>query len=111
MSTWTLSENKNKKKTVKYKDGDYTNYCWYDLNSPQMLIERTGGIGYQRKNENNPDNSMVEINKNTEKSPGDLRYIIKEWFFYINHFSLIIFYHSVWLVFELFGLRVQVHSH
>ena len=31
--------------------------------------------------------------------------------FYINHFSLIIFYHSVWLGFELFGLRVQVHSH
>ena len=30
--------------------------------------------------------------------------------FYFNHFSLIIFYHSVWLGFELFGLRVQVHS-
>ena len=25
-----------------------------------------------------------------------------EWYFYINHFSLIIFYHSVWLGFELF---------
>ena len=24
-------------------------------------------------------------------------------FFYSNHFSLIIFYHSVWLGFELFG--------
>ena len=31
-------------------------------------------------------------------------------FFYFNHFSLIIFYHSVWLGFELFGLRVQVQS-
>ena len=31
-------------------------------------------------------------------------------FFYFNHFSLIIFHHSVWLGFELFGLRVQVHS-
>ena len=30
-------------------------------------------------------------------------YIITEWFFYINNFSLIIFYHSVWLGFELFG--------
>ena len=30
--------------------------------------------------------------------------------FYINHFSLIIFYYSVWLGFELFGLRVQVYS-
>ena len=30
--------------------------------------------------------------------------------FYFNHFSLIIFYHSVWLGFELFGLRVQVCS-
>ena len=30
-------------------------------------------------------------------------------FFYINHFSLIIFYHSVWLGFELFGLvQLQV---
>ena len=36
--------------------------------------------------------------------------IIKEWFFYINHFSLIIFYHSVWLGFELFRLRAQVYS-
>ena len=30
-------------------------------------------------------------------------YIITGWFCYINHFSLIIFYHSVWLGFELFG--------
>ena len=37
-------------------------------------------------------------------------YIIKEWFFHFNYFSLIIFYHSVWLGFELFGLRVQVCS-
>ena len=38
-------------------------------------------------------------------------YMIKEWFvFYFNYFSLIIFYHSVWLGFELFGLRVQVCS-
>ena len=29
--------------------------------------------------------------------------------FYINHFSLIIFYHSVWLGFELFRLKGQVH--
>ena len=27
--------------------------------------------------------------------------------FYFNHFSLVIFYHSVWLGFELFGLRVR----
>ena len=30
-------------------------------------------------------------------------YIIKEWFFYINHSSLIIFYHSISKGFELFG--------
>ena len=29
---------------------------------------------------------------------------------FFNHFSLIIFYHSVWLGFELFWLRVQVSS-
>ena len=34
-------------------------------------------------------------------------YIIKEWSFYINHFSLIIFYHSVWLGFELFGIEFR----
>ena len=37
-------------------------------------------------------------------------YIIRECFFYFNHFSLIIFYHSVWLGFELFGLSDQVFS-
>ena len=37
-------------------------------------------------------------------------YIIKEWFFYFNYFSLIIFYYSVWLGFKLFGLRVQMCS-
>ena len=36
-------------------------------------------------------------------------YIIKKLFF--NHFSSIIFYHSVWLGFGLFGLRDQVYSH
>ena len=31
--------------------------------------------------------------------------------FYINHFRLIIFHHSVWLGFGLFGLvQVQVHT-
>ena len=30
--------------------------------------------------------------------------------FYFNHFSLIIFYRSVWLGFEQFGFRVQVCS-
>ena len=32
-------------------------------------------------------------------------YVIKEWFFYINHFSLIIFYHLVWWGFEPFGCQ------
>ena len=31
-------------------------------------------------------------------------------FFYLNNFSFILFYHSVWLVFELFEFRVQVCS-
>ena len=31
-------------------------------------------------------------------------------FFYFNHFSLIVFYRSVWLGFELFELRVPVCS-
>ena len=38
--------------------------------------------------------------------------MIKECFFFLNFnpFSLIIFYHSVWLGFDIFGLRVQGHS-
>ena len=41
-------------------------------------------------------------------SDGDV--VLRNDLFYINHFSLIIFYHSVWLDFELFGLRAQVHG-
>ena len=55
---------------------------------------------------------IVVLNKyenNIVRGP-NIGYIIKECFFYFNHFSLIISYPSVWLGFELFGLRVQVCS-
>ena len=64
---------------------------------------------------NNYDSSVLQEEKDNFFLPtmleiSDLSGSVKEWFFYFNHFSLIIFYHSVWLGFELFGLRVQVFS-
>ena len=40
---------------------------------PEGLRKKTGGIGSQRKNRNDPDCCIVEMGQNTEKSPGDLR--------------------------------------
>ena len=57
----------------------------------------------------NPGKSVVAIEKGAFWSPSTMvanfTYVIKlrNDFFYINHFSLIIFNHSVWLGFELFG--------
>ena len=36
-------------------------------------LEKTGGIGSNKKTQNYSDHSIVEISLNTEKSPGDLR--------------------------------------
>ena len=40
---------------------------------PDGSGEKTEGVGKQRKTRDYPDNSIVEIGKNTEKSPVDLR--------------------------------------
>ena len=50
-------------------------------------------------------NSLVKACKSTNHC-----YIIKEWFSSYYYFLLIMFYHSIWLGFELFRLKVQVYS-
>ena len=42
------------------------------LGTPQELEKENGGIEDQRKNRNPPDQSIVKIGKNTQKSPGVL---------------------------------------
>ena len=51
-------------------DGDTTSNL-RNWNGPQMIGKRTGTVRNPRKNRNYPDNSIVEIAQNTEKSPGD----------------------------------------
>ena len=50
-----------------------------------------------------PVNLNKGIWKCTQYTHNIICYIITEWFFYMNYFSLIILYHSVLLGFELFG--------
>ena len=42
---------------------------------PIGLVTWTGGLGNKKKSGDHPNYSFVEISKNTEKSPGDLRRI------------------------------------
>ena len=53
-------------------DGD-TSCDWYTWNDTQKLIKAGGGFRNQTTSRNPPDNSIVGIVQNTEKSPGDLR--------------------------------------
>ena len=55
-------------------DGD-TNYKWNTRNNPQMLGKRTRRLRNQRASRSYPDYSIIKIDKNTEKSPGDVRRI------------------------------------
>ena len=52
-------------------DGD-TRCSWCTWNCPQRLGKKLKEL-YQQTNRNHPDHSTVKINKDTEKSPGDLR--------------------------------------
>ena len=54
-------------------DGD-TNNSQCALNGPQRF-GKNGESGNQRKDQDHPDNSIVEISKNTEKSPGDRNWL------------------------------------
>ena len=53
-------------------DGD-TNSNWCARYSHQKIGTGTGGLGNKRMSGDHPNNSLVKIGQNTEKSPGDLR--------------------------------------
>ena len=40
---------------------------------PQMIVTRTRGLGNKRTSGDHPNNSIIEIGHNTEKSSGDSR--------------------------------------
>ena len=60
------------KKLEHESDGD-TNCNWHARYTHQTIGTGTGGLGHRRTSEDHINNSIVRIDQNTEKSPGDLR--------------------------------------
>ena len=58
-------------------EGDGDSNCVLCIwNDPKTVKKKTREIGNQEENRNQPDNWIVEIGKNTEKSHGDLRRLV-----------------------------------
>ena len=53
-------------------DGD-TNNNLYTWNNPQMISKETRKLRNQMTCRNRPDNSITQIDQNTEKGPGELK--------------------------------------
>ena len=53
-------------------DSDTKCNCCDQYNS-QRITKGTGGLGNKRTSSNHPNDSIIEISKNSEKSPRDLR--------------------------------------
>ena len=53
-------------------DGD-TNCNWRTWYSHQRIDCETGGLGNKRTSGDPPNDNIIKIGPNTEKSPGDLR--------------------------------------
>ena len=53
-------------------DGD-TNFNWRTRHSHQRIDSETGGLVNKRTSGDHPNNSIVEMDQNTKKSPKDLR--------------------------------------
>ena len=53
-------------------NGD-TNCNWCTWYSHQRTDNGTGGLGNKRMSRYHPNNSIIKISQNTEKSPGNLR--------------------------------------
>ena len=52
-------------------------YCnWCARNNPQMLGKGIGRLRNQRTSGDHPDNSIIKIGQNTEKSPGGLMRLV-----------------------------------
>ena len=64
------------KKTVVHESDDYTNYKLCSRYSHQRIDLRTGWVGNNRMSGDHPNNNIILIGQNTEKSHGDLRRLI-----------------------------------
>ena len=60
-------------KTVVHESEDYSSCNWCSWYNHRRIVSRTGGLGNNGTGGDCPNNSIVEIGQNTEKSPGDLR--------------------------------------
>ena len=61
------------KKTIE-QESVYDTHCnWQARNNPQGIGRGTGKLGNKKTKGDHPDNSIIIIGQNTEKSPGDLR--------------------------------------
>ena len=75
---WKLKKiNKNlefsrEQKAMKNAGDSNTCSSWYTWNGPQRIGKGIGTVANLGKNQDHPNNSIVEISQNTEKSPGDL---------------------------------------
>ena len=71
--TQTLGPPKRTKIAVEHEgDGDI-GYNWCTWNTPQWFGKRSGRSGNRKKNQKCLNYSLLEINQNTELSPGNLR--------------------------------------
>ena len=61
------------KKAVEHVGNGDINCNWYSWNSSQRFGKGTGRIENWRMTWDHPNYSIIEIDQNTEKSPGDLR--------------------------------------
>ena len=58
---------------MEHKSDSDTSYNWCIWNDPQKIDKGAGRIRNWRARRYLPNYSIIEIDQNTEKSPGDLR--------------------------------------
>ena len=58
---------------MELESDSHTNCNWNCLYHHQRISTETGELGNKRTNRDHPNNSIVKIRQNTEKSPGDMR--------------------------------------
>ena len=64
---------RTKKKTVEHEADTDKSCNWQVWNCSQRMLKETEIVGSWMTNRNHPNYSIVEIDQNTEKSPGDFK--------------------------------------
>ena len=65
-------------KTVEHESGDYTNCSWCCWYCHQRISTRTGGLRNNRTSGDHPKYGIIELDQNTEKSPGHLTRLVTQ---------------------------------